>query len=50
VLKSWMKRHYEMAVGRPFEEFIEAAVAANSGGANARGHFGHSGIDVQGIE
>lgn len=44
MLKSWMKRHFELAEDMTFRRFIEAAVEANSGGHNAVGHFKHAGV------
>lgn len=47
VLKSWMKRHYEKAKNRPFKEFLEEAVVANSGGHHTKDHFQHAGHHIE---
>lgn len=45
-LKSWIRRHSEEAVEGFFEEFLKAAVTANSGGHNAKIYFSHAGVSV----
>ncbi len=42
-LKSWMKRHFELAVNVSFGGFLEAAVTANSGESHVKAHFSHAG-------
>lgn len=48
VIKSWMKRHGELAEFYPdFKDFLDIAVIQNSTPAHARKHFQNAGIGIE---